>query len=150
MDISGIVWIALLASVFVIALFFIGFSMRASRVNLTQTDNLDEKPRWMATTPPQETLAATRADGEGISVYDYDPGERLAAPFAEQIEDIVHAKLQAENMLTDYEVDLGTAPDGGLEIWVNGELYTNVAALPSTRLREIFQESLEKWNAKSG
>ena len=79
-------------------------------------------------------------------LYDYDAGEQVAAPFAEQVEDIIPARLSADPALTAMEVDLGTAPDGGLEIWVNGVRYTDANLLPDERLRRVFQ-AIEEWSA---
>ena len=104
-----------------------------------------QKPEWMRTTPPPETVAATRVDGERVALYDYDPGEKIAAPFAEQIEDILRAHLSADPALAAMDVDLGTAPDGGLEIWVDGECYTDVSLLPDERLRQAFRQAIERW-----
>ena len=117
---------------------------RANNVNLTETG--DEKPDWMRHTPPEQTISATRADGEGVQVFNYDPEEKLASPFAEQIEDILQSLLREHPELNQYQVDLGTAPDGGLEIWVNGQKYLNIADLPDAGLRNVFQQAIEAWN----
>lgn len=101
----------------------------------------------MRGTLPPETVAATQADGEGITLYDYDVGERVAAPFAEQIEDILRARLSADPALAAIDVDLGTAPDGGLEIWVDGVCYTDVNLLPDERLRQTFLQVVKEWDA---
>ena len=119
---------------------------KARDVNLTEPT--DEKPEWMRSTPPAETQAATKADGEGVTLYDHDAGEKLAAPFAEQIEDIVRAKLEADEYLSQFKIDLGTAPDGGLEIWVNDKMYADVKSLPDERLRQAFQEAIEQWDKR--
>lgn len=108
---------------FAIYLIYTVFS-KARKVNLTESTG--KKPEWMRSSPPPETLAATKADGEGVTLYDHDPGEKIAAPFAEQIEDIVRAKLNSDSYLKNFEVDLGTSSDGGLEIWVNGEMFEDV------------------------
>jgi len=115
------------------------------RVNLTRTGSPEEKPEWMMTTPPEETIAALQEDGESVGLYDYDRGERLAAPFAEQMEDMVRARLQSDPELAGIEIDFGTAPDGSLEIWVDGECYTDISQLPDERLRQIFQEIIDQW-----
>ena len=117
---------------------------KARDVNLTEST--DEKPEWMRSTPPAETMAATKAKGEGVKLFDQDAGERLAAPFAEQIEDIVQAKLDADPSLSQFKVDLGTALDGGLEIWVNGEKYLDVKSLPDERLQQVFLDAISQWD----
>ncbi|MCD4738195.1 MAG: hypothetical protein K8R89_02910 [Anaerolineae bacterium] len=123
------------------------FWRRARQVNLTKTPP-GEQPAWMRSQPPEETLAATEADGEGISLYDHDAGEYLAAPFAEQIEDIIHARLASDPTLSALEVDLGTASDGTLEIWVDGQCYTAIDQLPHAPLRKICQEAVAAWEGQ--
>jgi hypothetical protein len=132
------------AVVLVVIILLVPVFQKARDVSLTEPT--DEKPEWMQSTPPAETQAATKADGEGVALYDHDADEKVAAPFAEQIEDILKAKIEADQYLSQFTIDLGTAPDGGLEIWVNGEMYTDVKSLPDERLRQAFQEAIEKWD----
>jgi len=117
--------------------------MKSNNVNLTgKTDN---KPEWMQSTPPQETMDATRADNEGVTIFDHDEGEKLAAPFAEQIEDILRARLNSDPF-NKFDIDLGTAADGSLEIWVNGTKYASVNEIPDEGLKQAFQAAVKKWN----
>lgn len=138
--------IALLAGLVMIGVIAFVF-MRANNVNLTNAG--DEKPEWMRETPPRETIEATLSENEGIQVFNHDPGEKLAAPFAEQIEDIVRVRLKANPELSHYEIDLGTAEDSGLEIWVNGEKFSSIEDLPDQKLRQVFQESVEAWKSQN-
>jgi hypothetical protein len=130
---AGLVVVGALALVFI----------RANKVNLIKTD--DEKPDWMRQAPPAETVAATNADGQGVQVFHQAEDEKLAAPFAEQIEDILRGLLQAHPELNHYDIDLGTAPDSGLEIWVNGQKYNQIEDLPDDGLRQVFYEAIQKW-----
>ncbi|MGB8984237.1 MAG: hypothetical protein WCC12_20395, partial [Anaerolineales bacterium] len=83
MQTSGLILIVVI--VIIVMLIAWGLVYRKSRqVNLTKTP-AGQKPEWMHTTPPAETTAATEADGEGVTLYDYDKGESIAAPFAEQV-----------------------------------------------------------------
>ena len=116
---------------------------RTRKFDITPTS--DEKPEWMRTTPPQETIAATTANGQGLGLYDHEEGEQLASPFAEQIEDILRAELAKDPELAALKVDLGTAKDGGLEIWVDGESYTDLETLPNERLRDAIRRASQKW-----
>ena len=116
---------------------------RARRVDLPHSG--DEKPEWMRTTPPAETSRATKAKGEGVQLFGHEPGEALASPFVEQIEDILRAKLQASPELSHYQVDLGTAPDGTLEISVDGKKYSRIEKLPDARLQELFRQAVDTW-----
>jgi hypothetical protein len=116
---------------------------RTRKFDITPTS--DEKPEWMRTTPPAETIAATKAKGEGVALYDHEEGEQLAAPFAEQIEDILRAELVKDPELAALKVDLGTAEDGSLEIWVDGESYTDFETLPNKHLRDAIRRASQKW-----
>jgi len=73
------------------------------------------------------------------------PGEALASPFAEQIEDVVRAKLDADPALKKYQIDFGTAPDGSLEIDVDGKKYAGIDAIPDERLREVIRGAVKAW-----
>jgi hypothetical protein len=136
----ALVGIALVAVILVFVLLF----RKSNTVNLT--GNTEEKPAWMRETPPAETLGALLREGKKVTVFDYDHGEKLAAPFTEQIEDIFRAKIEADPELNHYQVDLGSAPGGTLEFWINDKKYTNVNDLPDERLKKAFRESVAKWN----
>jgi hypothetical protein len=116
---------------------------RTRRFDLTPTS--DKKPEWMRTTPPPETIAATTAKGQGVGLYDHEEGEQLASPFTEQIEDILHAELAKDPSLAALKVDLGTTKDGNLEIWVDGESFSDLNTLPNERLRDAIRRASRKW-----
>ena len=120
--------------------------IRAHEMNLTE--KTDEKPEWMHSMPPQETVNATLADGEGVTSFDYDEGEKVAAPFAEQIEDVLRAKVESDPYLKSFDIDFGTGADGGLEIWVNGEKYDGVANLPDEHLKQALLQAVKEWNGR--
>ena len=133
-------------AVLVVLALLVPLFVKTNKVNLLP--RTDTKPEYMRQLPPEETVAATMADGEGITVFDFDKGEKLAAPFAEQIEDILRAKLEADPALKKYEIDFGTSDDNMLEIWVNGEKYVNINELPDEALKEAFRSSIKKWAAR--
>jgi len=145
---SVLLWLAGGAVIVTTAVVMIRLFARMRDVDLTSPPPPGEKPPWTATTPPQETLDAIRADGEEGTLWDHDPGERVAAAFAEQIEDIVQARIAADPELADIRFDLGTAPDRSLEFWVNGEPYGSVEALPDERLRQIVREAVAEWERR--
>lgn len=118
---------------------------QAKQVNLTRPNSPDEKPAWLRDMPPKETVDATRADGEGITLYDYDEGEQVAAPFAEQIEDILLAHMKTDPALAGLKVDLGTSPDGELAVWVDDKCYTDVSEIPHEPLRQAIEQAIAKW-----
>ena len=139
----GVVGLLAVALVVILVIFFFLFQ-RSNTVNLT--GNTEDKPDWMRETPPAETLGALLREGKKVTVFDYDEGEKLAAPFTEQIEDIFRAKIEADPDLNHYQIDLGSAPDGTLEIWVNDKKYSNVNDLPDKKMKKAFRDSVIQWN----
>ena len=105
-----------------------------------------EKPEWMRAEPPAETLEALKMEGKPVALYNVEQGENLAAPFAEQIEDIVHASLKADPFLKSILVDFGTAPDGSLEFNINGTKYPNLDAIPEGRVKIIIMQAIDTYN----
>lgn len=138
--IVGLAGIALVA----IILIFVFLFRNSNTVNLT--GNTEDKPDWMRNTPPAETLGRLLAEGKKVTVFDYDEGEKVAAPFTEQIEDIFRARIEADPNIKHYQIDLGSASDGTLEFWVNDKKYTNVNDLPDNKLKQAFRDSVTKWN----
>ena len=130
-------------AVLVVIVLLIPVLQRSNKVELTAPS--DTKPEWMRDMPPAETVAKTLADGEGITVFDYEHGERLAAPFAEQIEDIVRAKMQADPELAEIKIDFGTDKDSTLEIWLNEKKYKSISELPDERLKRIMREAVQRF-----
>ena len=105
-----------------------------------------QKPEWMRSEPPVETLKALKSEGKPVALFNEEQGENLAAPFAEQIEDMVRAKLKADPFLKSILVDFGTAPDGGLEINLNGSKYPNLDAIPEGRVKIIIKQAIDTYN----
>lgn len=130
-------------AVLVVIVLLIPVLQRSNKVELTKPS--DTKPEWMRDMPPAETVAKTLADGEGITVFDYEHGEKLAAPFAEQIEDIVRAKMQADPELVQMKIDFGTDQDQTLEICVSDKKYKSISELPDERLKLIMREAVKRF-----
>ena len=126
----------------VMVLLLVPVFTKSKKVNLT--GKTDEKPEWMSSTPPVETMNATRAENEGVTLYNQDADEKIAAPFAEQIEDILRAKLDSDPF-NKFKIDLGTSEDGTLEIWVNETKYASVNDLPDEELKQAFLDAVKKW-----
>lgn len=120
--------------------------IKSNQVNLT--GKTDGKPEWMHAMPPQETVDATTQDGEGVTLFDQDEGEQVAAPFAEQIEDVLRAKAKSDPYLKSLDIDFGTGEDGGLTIWLNGVKYDGVASLPDERVKEALLQAVKDWNSR--
>ncbi len=131
--------VVILISVGLLAIMFI----KSNEVNLTGGN--DAKPDWMRSNPPAETQAATIAEGEGVTLYNADNGEHLAAPFAEQIEDILRARLEADPLLSRFKVDLGTSENDELEFWVNEKKYASIDELPDEDLKKAVREAVKSW-----
>ncbi|MGD8634645.1 MAG: hypothetical protein PVF85_13810 [Anaerolineales bacterium] len=75
--------------------------------------------------------------------------EFQATPIAEVIEELVRQKTADMPGLAALDVDFGTAPDGGLEIWINDERYTRVDDLPDEALQKVIREAVEEYNQGS-
>ncbi len=144
---ENVIWLMLIGVVLLMGVVFVLMRRQAKKVNLTRPSSPDEKPDWLRTMPPPATVTATKADGEGITLYDYDEGEQEAAPFAEQVEDILYSLMQDEPSLAEVQVDLGTAADGSLEIWVDGAAYPDVDSVPNEALRLLIQKAIAEWEA---
>lgn len=132
---------AVAAVLVVVAVAFVFW--RANQVDMTGTG--EDKPDWVRSIPPPQTLAATRARQKDFQMFNHQEGERLASPFAEQIEDVLQALLREHPELNHYHVDLGTAPDGGLEIWVNEQKFDDIDDIPDDDLRDVFRDAIEIW-----
>ena len=128
----------------IVIVVFVFLFRNARKANLT--GNAEEKPAWMRETPPAETLDALAKEGKKVSVFYYEDGEKIAAPFSEQIEDIFKAKVAADPNLKHYKVDLGTAGDGTLELWIDEKKYTKLDDLPEEGLKKAFRDSVTQWN----
>ena len=142
MDIPQGAWLAGGIAVLLIIVICVLFILQRRRVDFTGPKSPGQKPEWLRTSPPEETVAAAQADGEGVALYDYDEGERVASPFAEQIEDVLRARLQGDALLAAMDVDFGTAPDGSLEVWVDGERYVDIDLIPNAHLREVIRQAI--------
>ncbi len=147
MNIPMVIWVILIVVILLMGGVFLLMRRQAKKVNLTRPSDPNAQPDWLRAMPPPATVAATKADGEGITLYDYDEGEHEAAPFAEQVEDILYSLMENEPSLAEVQVDLGTAADGSLEIWVDGVSYPDVVSVPNEALRLLIQKAIAEWEA---
>jgi len=146
MDNTGIILTVVVVAIIMLVIWVL-LLRSARRVNLTRRPG-DQKPEWLQTTPHPETLAATQADGEGVTLYDYDKGENVAAAFAEQIEDILQHQLNIDPKLRTTKVDLGTGADGGLVITVGDKSYTSIEQIPDEGLRAAIRHAIAVYNQR--
>jgi hypothetical protein len=141
MSASGSLWLVGGAAVLVVIGVVVWLFLQSRKFKLTETPE-GEKPEWMRNLPPTETLEALKADGEKIAVFDHDPGEELAAPFAEQIEDIVRSRLENDPELKAVKIDFGTGPDGGLMISLDGKQYPSVELIADERMKTLIKTAI--------
>jgi len=97
----------------------------------------DQKPEWMQ---------AVTAHMENTDIVSDGSQERMASPIAEAIEALVKEKLAAIPEFENIEIDLGSASDGSLEIWVNGEKFTDIDSLKDEKLQQVFREAVASFN----
>jgi hypothetical protein len=77
-------------------------------------------------------------------------GERQASAAAEVLESIIQRRMAAEPALAGQRLDFGTAPDGSLEIWWNGQTYTGVDQVPDARVRDLIALATDEFNKGGG
>jgi len=130
-----------------VVILMVSWSKKAREVDLADSEGGAERPEWVRITPPDETSSQLKADGEKFGVFDHDKGEEMAAPFAEQIEDIIRVLLREDPELADVKVDLGTADDGSLEIWINEEVFTSVDDISNEKVKQVFHKAISRWEA---
>ncbi len=124
------------------------WSHRVKKADIDGTEAGLEKPDWIQSNVPAETLAQLEEDGEPYQLFDLDPGEKLASPFVEQIEDIIKVRLKQDPELAKLDVDLGTGIDGMLDIWIDGQLFTDVNEISDPRVQEVFRSAVAQWNSE--
>lgn len=76
--------------------------------------------------------------------------ERMASPISEEIEDIVRVRMRQDPALKSVDLDFGTAADGTLEIWLDGERYGGVDDLPDPRIRDLIRDAVTEYNREVG
>jgi len=80
-----------------------------------------------------------------------DPsGEHLASPAAEVLESIILRRMAADPALAGQRLDFGTASDGSLEIWWNGQAYAGVDQVPDARVRDLIAQATDEFNQGGG
>ncbi len=78
------------------------------------------------------------------------PRERVPAPTAAQIEELVRPKLAKYSDLRRVKIEFGTALDGSLEVWLGPSRYDSVDEVPDQRLRKAIQEAVAELNRNEG
>ncbi len=122
---------------FVLGLLIVGAILYFSTRKLGSTPPDANKPDWLRAAAEEVAAPAPLPDGSP---------ERIASPVAEAIEALLQDVLASYPELSGYKIDLGSAPDGGLEIWVNGEKFDGIDALKDEKLKQVFREVIEAFN----
>jgi len=77
-------------------------------------------------------------------------GEHQASAAAEVLESIIQRRMAADPALAGQRLDFGTASDGSLEIWWNGQAYTGVDQVPDPRVRDLIAQATDEFNRGGG
>jgi hypothetical protein len=75
-----------------------------------------------------------------------ESGEQVASLVAEEIEELVRAKLAAYPDLAGTDLDFGTLPDGSIDIRINGTQYREVDSIPDSRVRDAIRAAVATFN----
>jgi hypothetical protein len=94
----------------------------------------------------QQDEAEIHARMAGITDATLETGERQASMISEQIEEMVKMDLAQYPDLSDVSIDFGTGEDGGLEIWIDGERYSEVSTIPDDRIRRSIEKAVNSFN----
>ncbi len=89
---------------------------------------------------------ATPDSLEAVSDAKLEEGERPAALVSEQIEEMVKNSLSDHPDLSQVKLDFGTAPNGTLQIWVDGTQYESAEAIPDERIRDAIASAVRSFN----
>lgn len=75
-----------------------------------------------------------------------EPGEFMASPISEQIEEVANRLLKSHPDLREVNLDFGTSIEGSLEIWGNNERYCSIEEIPDERIRNAINEAVQEFN----
>ena len=89
---------------------------------------------------------ATGRGGAGASRLADGAGERRASAPAELMQAIVRREMASDPAFAGRSIDFGTAPDGSLDLWLDGQSYPGVEQIPDVRLRELIARAAEEFN----
>jgi len=127
----------------VVLLVALGLSMLAAFAIVAGTNRL-RRQRGLPVRPAQRGTPAARAPSHESG------GERHASAAAEILESIIQRRMAGDPAFAGQGLDFGTSPDGSLEIWWQGQLYSSVEQLPDERLRSLIGQAIEEFNRGEG
>ncbi len=122
---------AFLLGLILLALFY-GILMQRRRG--AKAEDVPSSPEWV----------------QSVSQRVSDNVERIASPVSEEIEELVRVQLASRPELKGINLDFGTSADGGLEIWIDDELYEDVKSIKDDRIRRLIQEAVDTYNKGEG
>jgi len=76
--------------------------------------------------------------------------DRQASAAAEALQAIVRRRMAADPAFAEESLDFGTAPDGSVEVWLNGQAYAGVDQVPDQRLRDLIAQAADEFNRGDG
>jgi hypothetical protein len=72
--------------------------------------------------------------------------ERMASIVSEHIEELVQQQISKDPSLEGVKIDFGTSTDGGLEIWIDEERFSDIDSIPDERIRTMIRHAVEAYN----
>jgi hypothetical protein len=72
--------------------------------------------------------------------------ERQASAAAEVLQAIIRRLMAADPVFAGQSLDFGTALDGSVEVWLNGQAYAGVDQVPDQRLRALIAQAADEFN----
>jgi hypothetical protein len=91
-------------------------------------------------------LDSSFSSTDPVVTLEKEPGEFKASIVSERIEDIAQRIITEHPSLASVDLDFETASDGSLRIWVDGEVYESVDAIPDGRIRQAIADAVEEFN----
>jgi hypothetical protein len=122
----------------VMVLIALGLSMLAAVLIVAGYNRLRRGARPLPEKPSQISAGAHRPADMA--------GERQASAPAEMLQSIVRREMASDPAFAARSVDFGTAPDGSLRIWLDGQSYAGVDQIPDARLRDLIARAAEEFN----
>ena len=76
--------------------------------------------------------------------------ERQASAAAEALQGIIQRLMAADPVFAGQSLDFGTAQDGSVEVWLDGQAYAGVDQVPDQRLRALIARAADEFNRGEG
>ena len=139
--------VKLLGGTAIVVVFALLLALAGRSRRLGQGSSADAAAKPAPPPSPADDSTTQHIDAARTTPSSERKREHLAAAFAEQIEDLWRARLMTHPALVGLDVDLGTAADGSLEVFVDGQSYTDISQVPDKDLREALLAAVSDWRA---